>query len=254
MARPGKVKTLVIPDLHCRHHRIEEIIAAVNPKRTIFLGDYFDNLFDTPAQNEATAKWLRKSIHTPGRIHLLGNHDLGYAYDQKRLQNERCGWSRAKFKAINKHMSDLDWAMLNVFYFGERDFILSHAGLQVSHIPARTELENLPAWIIGQEESFFEAIQRGTDHWFLNVGVKRGGRHEFGGPFWADFKEHQPIPGWHQVIGHTPGMSVKLTGDQEGSTTCIDTLCPQDKYPAFVGLFRREFDVQRTVDLIGSEV
>ena len=254
MARRAKVKTLVIPDLHCRHHRVEEIIAAVDPKTTVFLGDYFDQFHDTPEDNANTAAWLHQSIRTPGRIHLLGNHDLGYAYDQERLQVPKHGWSRDKFHAINQHMTDLDWAMMNVFFTGEKEFILSHAGLQISHIPPMTDLENLPTWIKEQEQEFFEAMQRGLDHWFLNRGVKRGGRQNFGGPFWADFKEHQAVPGWHQLIGHTPGRTVRVSGDHDGSVTCIDTLMPSDKYPAFVGVFCRKFDVQSTVDLLTRSV
>jgi len=254
MPRKQKVKTLVIPDLHCRHHRVEEIIAAVNPKTTVFLGDYFDKFHDTPEMNAATAKWLHRSIRTPGRVHLLGNHDLGYAYDQPRLQVPRHGWSRKKFDAINQHMTDLDWAVMSVFYTGEREFILSHAGLQISHIPPMLDLDTLPQWIADQEHDFFETMKLGLDHWFLDRGPVRGGQHNFGGPFWADFKEHQVIPGWHQVVGHTPKNTVRVIGDEDGSVTCLDTMMEHDKYPEFLGIFGKEFDVQCAVDLLGESV
>lgn len=247
-----QVKILVLSDLHCRHHRVEEIIARTKPRVTVFLGDTFDQFGDSPSQNAEAAQWLRHSIHTQGRVHLVGNHDLPYGFDYPRLQRRELGFTRDKFRAINQHMKSVDWACLQVFHVQE-PFIFSHAGVQVTNIHPMIDLETLSDWLEGEETTFWERMYRDEDHWFLNRGKSRGGEHEFGGPLWSDWKDMTVLPGWHQVFGHTPAREVRTEGDQDGSITCLDTVLPDSEYPSYVGVVTSQgYHHRRTVDVLAG--
>jgi len=252
MARPLKVKTLIIPDLHCRYHRIEEIIERIKPQTTVLLGDTFYQFGDSPSQSADAARWLRHSIHKADRIHLMGNHDIPYGFDYPRLQHKGYGFTREKFEAINSHMRSLDWAMLKIFHVDE-PYIFSHAGLQASYINPMIDLSDLEDWVYQEEADFWDRLYRDEDHWFLNIGEARSGRHPFGGPLWADWQEMVILPGWHQVFGHTPRRDVRTRGDQDGSVTCLDTVYPDSEYPTYVGVVTAHgYHNRRTVDVLAG--
>jgi len=250
--RSLQAKILVIPDLHCRHHRIEEIIDQVRPLRTVFLGDTFDQFGDSPSENADAAKWLRHSIHQSDRVHLIGNHDLPYCFDYNWLQIKQHGWTREKFKAINRVMKSVDWAMLQVFHI-QRPYLFSHAGLQASYVNPMIDLSDLPDWVRQEETDFWSRLYHNEHHWFLNRGKARGGDHAFGGPLWADWKEMVVMPGWHQVFGHTPNQVIRTEGDEEGSITCIDTVSRDSEYPSYVGIVNAHgYHQRRTVDVLAG--
>ena len=73
-----RMKTMIIPDVHLRYFRAEVFIREENPDKIVFLGDYFDNFWETIEDIEKTASWLSRSLKRKNRIHLLGNHDLPY--------------------------------------------------------------------------------------------------------------------------------------------------------------------------------
>ena len=75
-------KTLVIPDIHNDFKLAEGIIHRERPDHTVFLGDYFDDWYDTVQDAANVAKWLRESLENPDRTHLIGNHDVSYMTDQ----------------------------------------------------------------------------------------------------------------------------------------------------------------------------
>ena len=76
------MKLIVIPDLHQAPnlHEMEASIAREAPDQIIFLGDYFDQFGDTPTDAAQMARWLTASMAQTNRVHLLGNHDLPYAW------------------------------------------------------------------------------------------------------------------------------------------------------------------------------
>ena len=62
------IKTIIIPDIHNDYHTAEKIIKKENPDKIIFLGDYFDDFYDTIKD---VTKWLVKSLQQKNRIHLI---------------------------------------------------------------------------------------------------------------------------------------------------------------------------------------
>ena len=60
---------LIIPDIHHKVDEVEKIIRSVGADKVIFLGDYFDNIDDTPEVVKYTCDWLVHSVKMPNRIH-----------------------------------------------------------------------------------------------------------------------------------------------------------------------------------------
>ncbi len=238
-----RIEVLIVPDLHTRYEWIEELVSKVNPKLTIFLGDYFDQFRDTPEQNQYTAQWLRYSIHQTGRIHILGNHDIPYAHPGH--PQAKCpGFTKLKCAAINQVMQPLDWAMCQMFVV-HGQFIMSHAGIQASYLNPMMDLAQLGTWMADRAADYWDAVDRGQEHWFLNRGQSRDIRshHSFGGLVWADFSELVPLPGWDQVVGHSPRERPRVLDKPGSSALCLDTLMPQDPYPRYCALVNSNGDL-----------
>lgn len=51
-------KILIVPDIHNDYHTAEMIIKKENLDKIIFLGDYFDDFYDTVKDAANVAKWL----------------------------------------------------------------------------------------------------------------------------------------------------------------------------------------------------
>ena len=231
---------IVIPDIH---NRIEwaEAIAAHYPDHTkVFLGDYFDSFGDTPAVAKETAEWLRWSLYQPGRIHLMGNHDLPY---RRAVSFNLCpGWTREKHAAVSKVMLRSDWGRIGLVHLVDRPgrlLILSHAGLTLASIYGISDPEDVAAGgrcsyladrspgehlqqILSQSGQCLQAITAGGDHHWLNQG-RRMGRREAGGPFWVDRSLFTPVAGIDQIVGHTPtDTPLKRTAGSASDNWFID--------------------------------
>lgn len=249
-----RTEVLIIGDLHTRHEWIEELISKVKPKTTVFLGDYFDQFGDSPEQNRVTAEWLRYSIHQTGRLHILGNHDLAYCFPN--VPQARCpGFTKKKLAAISSVMQPLDWAMCHMFVEHE-SFMITHAGIQASYLNPMMDLSVLGDWMSNHSQEFWETMERGGEHWFLNRGESREPHspHRFGGVVWADFSELVPLPGWNQVCGHTPSEKPRMLDKAGSSAVCLDTLLPQDPYPRYCGRIDRHgnLEVSKVKELLSK--
>jgi hypothetical protein len=197
------MRSIVISDLHHRHHWVEAYLAAQRHDEVIFIGDYFDDAHDTVADALGAAQWLKQSLTKPNRIHLLGNHDLWYGYS---CPYAFCtGNSEAKKEAIDTVLTAEDWERMELCHYSQR-FLFSHAGIHerwfthsihgvtVDYIRKVCGIgrKNL---LIGNPDPIFMA------------GQARGGGYgrRPGGITWLDFnREFKPIEGLNQIVGHTP--------------------------------------------------
>ncbi len=211
---------LVIPDIHNKVEWAEDTAARYPDHTKVFLGDYFDSFHDGPTQAKKTAEWLRWSLYQPGRIHLMGNHDLPY---RRSVSFNMCpGWTREKHKAVEGVLKRGDWGRVGMVYLVDRPgrlLILSHAGLTLANIYGvsdpkdaagggrcswlgdRTPEEHLRE-IMAQSGKYQQALFAGGDHHWLNQG-SRMGKSEAAGPFWVDRLEHTAVRGIDQIVGHT---------------------------------------------------
>jgi predicted MPP superfamily phosphohydrolase len=129
------MKMLVIPDIHEAPNlaEVEDAIAAHSPDLTVFLGDYFDQWGDTPADAGRTAEWLANSLKLDKRRHLWGNHHLPYYLPGVRALS--CpGWTSRKYQEAKRFMGEADWQRLTLHHW-DGDWLFTHAGWSHSHCP-----------------------------------------------------------------------------------------------------------------------
>lgn len=243
------IRTLIIPDIHQRHELVEPLIARAQPDLTIFLGDYFDSHLPEhtgPVKARATAEWLAWSLKQEGRIHLLGNHDLSYRWP---WLYSCSGFDPASLTAINDNLSPADWEKMKLVHY-DGDWLYSHAGVNPGWLPKGFSENAL-------DELCREALltsARGEAHPFLCAGVARGGGQPYGGVTWQDFnREFQPIPGLHQMFGHTPGDKLRTKEDFNFSTgtesinLCVDC-CQRIALVIKGGFIKEMLDMEAVVE------
>ena len=236
-------RTLVIPDIHHKYHIAEQIISKERPDLTIFLGDYFDDFYDTADDVANTAKWLKGSLDSTCtendnktsncRIHLIGNHDLHYMTMNQKFTCR--GHSRLKHNIIDTF--DIDWSKLRLYYWlGDTDdmsdrWLCTHAGftnkLFVKYL--KTGSETVNDILQRADEDLDNIHNESVEHTFLQAGTIRGGpENSVGGIIWCDYNEFVDIPNTKQIFGHTRDFKVrhKITSAINSEHYCIDTtLC-----------------------------
>jgi hypothetical protein len=203
--------TIVISDLHHRFEWVEYYLAAHEHDEVIFLGDYFDNLHDSPEDAAATAKWLKESLQQPRRVHLLGNHDIWYGYG---CAYAACADNTPQKKAaIAEILHPGDWDKMELCHFSQ-NFLFSHAGIHehwFSHPVHGVYAEYvLRICSMGRRN-----LALGNPDPIFMAGSARGGSYgrRPGGITWLDFKrEFKPIHGLNQIVGHTPYPSPHTEG------------------------------------------
>jgi hypothetical protein len=218
------MKTIIISDLHNRFEWVEYSLLSplLQPyDNVVFLGDYFDDFNDTPEIVANVAKWLKRSLQKPNRIHLIGTHDLWYRFPYNRFI-AASGNTEIKMRAIRSVLTEQDWNLLKLYHY-EQDFLMSHAGVHIKLISEYVfkhkdlfdkHIVNKELQLNGQEivneivkPVTIEALDRvknGYAHPWLDAGVVRGGRQSVGGMTWLDWiYEFKPIPGLNQIVGHT---------------------------------------------------
>lgn len=216
MEAVNNAKILVIPDIHTSYQKVEGLIEAYNPDLTVFLGDYFDQFYDSPALNLDVATWLKESLTRPNRIHLFGNHDLHYAYPNR---NTICsGFTEEKLKAISGVLTKDDWNKLLLYYL-HGDILFTHAGFHNSFLKGRVR-----PFIQKECNAALKALKEGKPHWVTSAGFSRGGRQSIGGLTWCDWREFWPIKGLSQVFGHTVDIKPRVKKSDDGAyNLCLDT-------------------------------
>ena len=216
------MKALIIPDLHEPPEPvladIESLITRQEPDRVIFLGDFFDRFSDTPADAARTAEWLKASLADPRRAHLVGNHDACYLWP---CEATFCpGFSWEKEAAIRTVLGPALAAMPFVFHACVDGWLLTHAGLSASWVPAGLHPDVLDLWLTAEAQKARASFAADLTHWFASVGANRGGRSAAGGILWCDFRELRPVPGVRQIFGHTPADHPRWIGKDH---LCLDT-------------------------------
>lgn len=204
--------TLIIPDLHHRWMQAEKIISSVGADEIIFLGDFFDDFNDDITMVKDTSDWLVESVNKPNRIHLIGNHEMGYAYTYRSFQCS--GYAQWKYFIIFDNVPRATWDKLKWYHFLDDTWLLSHGGLHNSHVPDK--IKNLrgdrKVYIKALDEYLQKSLIKGfrdlgerKHPWIFNAGYSRGGFQKVGGITWCDYTdEFYPLRGINQIVGHTP--------------------------------------------------
>jgi hypothetical protein len=200
---------LVIPDVHQNFERAEEIVAAhgTDCASVVFLGDYLDSRECRSLEAlRATLVWLRASLRDPRRTHLLGNHDLAYVFCAR---DTFCtGWNDRRQDVFNEVIgTELAWMRENMHLAIQAGpWVLSHAGFGPKCRDA--SVDQLLAWAGHAHRALPRLGGRGPVHCLNGCGRSRGGYQSEGGLTWLDWlDEFQPLPGIHQLVGHTSDVA-----------------------------------------------
>lgn len=224
------MKIVAVPDIHQAPNldQVEKVVRSENADLTVFLGDYFDQIFDDPGDAGRTAEWLANSLKQPNRIHLFGNHDLPYRFPYN-LTVQCPGWTAEKHAEVERFMSESEWAKLKLLHW-EGDWLFTHAGWSKQlwkrpnrpHYPGTMSLIGKKLFLDDQVRLAWEAVGKQTKTWVFGRGQLRGGNDKIGGLTWCDAHEFKSIPGVNQVFGHTPGKIRNLSKGPEQAWV-IDT-------------------------------
>jgi hypothetical protein len=217
------MKIIAVGDIH-HGPNIDQIEAAIErekPDLTVLMGDYFDQFDDHPCDTYRTAKWLKESLAKPNRVHLWGNHDLPYSMP---MHFSCPGYTPQKAAVIHAVLDDSDWARFKLWH-REGKWFFSHAGLSMEYAPVNITV--FSEYLEAEEKAAWRLLPSYSPHWIWSVGRARGGVALVGGLLWCDWnREFTPIPGINQVVGHTPGRTLRVTRGDETENWCIDLSSP----------------------------
>jgi hypothetical protein len=189
----------------------------------IFVGDYVDSYI---VDNISIKKNLLDIIELKKKysekiILLWGNHDVQYLSGNKHYSSG--------------YRTEMQYDLYDIFHSNENLFQLSfqingylwtHAGVnskwfdhrfrpfveEHTYIPFVSALLNLAF------DKGYEAI--------FDVGYRRGGAYEVGGPLWCDKKELEngSLKGLNQITGHNPVKEIEIIKREHKELVLIDML------------------------------
>ena len=200
---------LVLPDVHQKFEQAEDIIAKYGTEcqSIVFLGDYVDSYELTESLDLHLAiRWLANSVKDPRRVHLLGNHDVAYFYPGP---DTFCsGWSPERQQIFDESFGPSGPSkVLEKLHLAASagPWLLSHAGFTGRQL--RDVGMNV---LLGWAENARTALESNTPNPLTACGRVRGGKAHHGGLFWLDWDyEFAPLPGIHQLVGHTKAAVVR---------------------------------------------
>jgi len=224
-------RTLVIPDIRTEVAGLEEAIDYAEVDYVVCLGNYFHAVSgDTVEANAEAARWLKTSLWTPHRTHLLSANDLQYVFPEYDFLR-RPSFNAQISLAINEILTDMDWRAMD-FHFWVDGCLLSSAGIDVRGLPSafrRCDAEYVAEFLSDEEDDAWEALLRSSKHWLCDASGK------YGGAVHATALRH-PIPGITQIHGDLAVVKPTRAATSKGSAACFATIQAGDTYPPHMAL------------------
>jgi hypothetical protein len=204
--------TLIIPDIHHKVELAERILDKHPRLPAIFLGDYFDDFHDTPADMETTCRWLQRKTAEKRHTFLLGNHCFAYISYELGVRWGYCsGWALAKQQVFHEYFRGDTFLKAGKWMVQCQGWLISHAGVTREIFPAGEIMD----WARTAER----ALTEGVMHAAFLAGRERGGPAKYGGILWCDWNAFEPVKDVPQIVGHTPAADVRY----KGNSVCLDT-------------------------------
>lgn len=224
---------LTIGDVHGESwwKEIEDIGQLVKDKhmmpkfdKYVFLGDYTDSFdLSSPVILQNLKEIIQfKKDYPEFVVLLIGNHDVFYMSTNGMMMSGSRPEVLFDFYDLfrkNKKLFQVAYEL----HVDNKKYLWSHAGVHIGWYKERyskvvtTENKSL-AWNLNN------LFERNADCIF-DVGYKRGGTLNYGGPLWCDFLtlQRKPIKGYHQIVGHTRRKKiVHVDRGKDTSVTCCD--------------------------------
>ncbi len=213
-------RTIVFADAHLRHRHLDTIRSWEEPvDKAIFLGDYWDQEPDTPAQNGDAALWVKEKLADPRNVLLLANHDLAYMFPLNGSATTNA-YTHQKNSAIRQYLTQEDFEKLRLCHV-ESGILFTHAGISRDFLEMLEEsgyetpesplsAESIARWLDATWPTLVEQYSTFGYHPLFGVGYERHGSQPVGGVLWLDFSRFKPIPSIGQIVGHTKTLKGPL--------------------------------------------
>ncbi|HPT21127.1 MAG TPA: metallophosphoesterase [Bacteroidales bacterium] len=217
------MKTVSIGDTH--GVAVADVVVKIIDRydKLIFAGDYVDSfIVDNITMKKNLLGIIELKKRYPEKVILLwGNHDIHYLLGNKHYCSGYRPEMHYDFYDIfhsNEHLFQLSFQI--------NDYIWTHAGVNAkwfdqrfgpfaeehNYIHSVSELLNLAF------TERYEAI--------FDVGYRRGGNYEVGGPLWCDTTELRkyPFKEFNQIAGHNPVKEIEILETENKEIVLIDVL------------------------------
>ncbi len=214
------MKTLVWPDVHHRTELLKIFLDKNGDQfdKRIFLGDWFDNWNDNPADAARTARLLVELIDDDRNVFIEGNHDTAYRYG---TPVSLCsGFTNEKKRFVDSVMKFHHWQKFKLYEM-EQGWLCSHAGVHpciFSHPIHGVKFE----WIESLCVLAQDQVRANIWNPVYDLGKMYDGQMQTGGITWLRWSQFEPIENLNQIVGHsvrnTPEVSYirKKTSKYEG--------------------------------------
>jgi len=188
--------SLICGDIHGHHLKAKMFLEFKPEEEHIFVGDYLDSYTASDDDILTTFEMIMES----GAYTLAGNHELPY------LPNPHpyfaCSGNRPnpEFRyMVNKYKEQLKGAFL------VDDHIITHGGITAGFGKVFDNAEQCVEFI-NQEFTWYknQPVTPPTLSQLFYIPGIRGGREQYGGPFWASIGYEKFCGKFNQVVGHTP--------------------------------------------------
>lgn len=143
------MRWLIIPDIHDKIRRANQIIEREPHEHLLLMGDFFDD-FQTGVTDAAdTAKRVKEWLNAPNTTCLLGNHDMSYGWGRQNRRLICAGYDAAKWITINGIVTSRDWQRFKLHTWlegDERPWLVSHAGIHPCWLGVRSRTSAGMPW------------------------------------------------------------------------------------------------------------
>ncbi len=219
------MKIISISDIHGRPYWKE--IDVNQYDKVIFVGDYVDSYDrrDVEILTNLEAIIELKKEYPDKVVLLLGNHDIGYMFLN---EGYNCSGFRPAMQINLMPLFKLNKDLFQIaFQIGKH--IWTHAGISKGWYDYnREDIERIASTFETKDlaDTLNHMLHLKENRLLHQVGNYRGGSYQFGGITWADRKEtkNDYLPGYFQIVGHTPCDVIMHYGDENGSIRYIDVL------------------------------
>ena len=222
------MKILIMGDTHNRPELLEgahRVMETLKCDKLILMGDYMDDWDDSNESTLENLSVLDTIVDDPRVIALIGNHELSYLEDQ-----HYGGWTAGKQIVFNNFFKRNKFALS----FQVDNWLFTHAGLTAkwqkyaSNLNIKPNDRANPTYVdLHDYDTRAEWLNALWDQYpgiYKSIGEERGG-YGIGSPLWADWAEltRNPAQGVNQVVGHTPGDTIRHEVAKDGSQLwCVD--------------------------------
>ncbi|MEI6050427.1 MAG: metallophosphoesterase [Bacteroidota bacterium] len=218
------MKTVSIGDTH--GVAVADVIVKIIDKydKFIFVGDYVDSFdVDNLTMKKNLLEIIELKKQYPEKIRLLwGNHDIQYllGYAEYGCTGYRPEMQYDFYEIFHSN------ADLFRFSYQTGDYLWTHAGVHAGWFEYRFKRTKKEQTDINAVSEFLNIAFSERYPALFDVGYKRGGIHNVGGPLWCDKTEleSKPLEGVNQIVGHTRLEHIQKIKKYDTEIAFIDIL------------------------------